>query len=161
MNPNTRFNELYHNINPELTIVNEFNYDIGNYTMYNTRIQHNIYANYEAYERIIIRNKLTEHCEAYYLDSRRDQNIYLMIAQKVANVNQTIQNKKRKAEDNINDIEHAFKKMRLDDKMVYEQLDENKVIDEIRQILKRTRETIEEECIEPIKKKQKYDIFKK
>jgi len=163
MNITTRFNELFHNFNPNMTNVDEYQYNTDNYTLYITRIMHNIYGNLESYDRIVIRNKATEYCEAYYIDSKKDQNIYDMIMQKMNNVNQ-INIKKRKADCDI-DMEYMFKKMKLSDDMVIEN-NSDEIIEDIHKKLKRKRfEDIEkdncyesdDEGIEPINKKQKIE----
>ncbi|ARF12261.1 hypothetical protein Klosneuvirus_4_76 [Klosneuvirus KNV1] len=163
MNITTRFNELFHNFNPIMTHVDDYQYNTDNYTLYITRIMHNIYGNLESYDRIVIRNKATEYCEAYYIDSKKDQNIYDMIMQKMNNVNQ-INIKKRKADCDI-DMEYMFKKMKLSDDMVIEN-NSDEIIEDIHKKLKRKRfEDIEkdncyesdDEGIEPINKKQKIE----
>jgi len=146
-----------------MTHVDDYQYNTDNYTLYITRIMHNIYGNLESYDRIVIRNKATEYCEAYYIDSKKDQNIYDMIMQKMNNVNQ-INIKKRKADCDI-DMEYMFKKMKLSDDMVIEN-NSDEIIEDIHKKLKRKRfEDIEkdncyesdDEGIEPINKKQKIE----
>jgi len=164
MNVTHRFNELFHNFNPNMTHVDEYQCHTDNYTLYNTRLMHNIYENIELYDRIVIRNKTTEYCEAYYLDSKKDQNVYNMIMQKLNNINQ-INIKKRKADSDI-DMEYMFKKMKLSDDMVIEN-NPDEIIEDIHNKLKRKRfEDIEkdncyesdDEGIEPINKKQKIEL---
>lgn len=162
MNITIRFNDLLCNFDSVLTIKTERQYETQKYTIFETRLEHNIYSKYESYDRIVIRNKLTEHCDAYYLDLRKDMDIYYTIISKINGVKQN--NNKRKAEDNL-DIEHAFKKMKLNDKeddKLNNKEDDNMVIEYIHKTLKRKRieynyesDNEESDNEEPIDKKQK------
>lgn len=149
MNITNRFNALLCNFDPLLTIKSEFQHESDKYTIYITRLEYNIYSAYESYERIVIRNKLTEHCDAYYLDARTDINIYFMIMGKINEMEQN-NNRKRKADTNI-DLEHAFKKMKLD-----ETKNNDQIIEDIQQSLKRKRDN--DDNYEQINKKQKTNL---
>lgn len=135
MNPTIRFNELFHNFNPDLTSITQNTFNTNEHTVYITQILHNIYSNCETYTRIILRNKIDEQCEAYYLDDKTDHNILLMIIAKLNEIkNNEPVNNKRKAEDPI-DTDYQFKKMRLDDN----NNNDDDVINTVRSILKYKR----------------------
>ena len=156
-----RFNELFNNYDPQQTMISENKFETEKYILYETHIEHDIYANHESYDKIRIHNKETNSDCIYYLDGINDLDIYEMLYFKLSDLkDDTRQGTKRKADD-MNDLEHSFKKLKLD-KPVSNQ---DKIIEEIKSSLKRKRMSnnengylTDDEENEPINKKQKIKI---
>jgi len=126
----------------------ENKFETDKYILYETRIEHNIYSNYEGYDRIKIHNKQTNSACIYYLDSINDLDVYALIYFKLSGfTDDDSKGTKRKLEDNIN-IEHAFKRMKIGDTSYKDDINDivmtesdncDEIIEDIQKTLKRKR----------------------
>ena len=147
MNITVRFNELINNFNPKLTTIMENKFVTDKYILYETHIEYNIYDKHESYDKITIRNKETNRVDVYYLDGIRDIDVYAMLYFKLSDIqHEPKQGTKRKADD-VADLEHSFKKLKLDKSNKHDE-----IIEDIQTSLKRKRF---DDDNKPINKKQK------
>jgi hypothetical protein len=160
MNITIRFNELIENFDPGLTIITDHKFETEKYILYETHIDHNIYSpNHESYDKIVIHNKKTNDNSIYYLDGINDLDIYSMLYFQLSDLNNDPKHGIKRKADVMNDLEHSFKRLKLDGTNK-----QDEIIEEIQKSLKRKRMDdngeektgyLTDDEDEPINKKQK------
>ena len=151
MNINHRFNELINNYDPTSTTIFENKFETDKYILHETRIEHDIYSNYEGYDRIKIYNKQTNCARTYYLDSINDLDVYALLYFKLSEfIVDEPKGTKRNSEDDI-DIDQQFKRIKIVDTSYRDDIDDindivitksdnsDEIIEDIQKALKRKR----------------------